>query len=83
MRTLETENKISNSSGLNYNQQLRIKDSNLKKLSMTDLGNGSQMDFQSADRSRLGDKILIYLTSINFKNIQLIYYTFEFCKYFF
>ncbi len=68
MRTFEiTQYKISNNSGLKFNQipkncsrvpadrtdlsqYLALKSSNSKMHSLTDLGNGSQMDFQSVNR---------------------------------
>ena len=40
-------------------------------LSLTDIGNGSQMDYQSVDRRWLYDEILIYLTFNYFKTFNL------------
>ena len=80
MRTFEiTQYKISNNSGLKLNQIpkdgtsrefLALKSSNSKMHSLTDLGNGSQMDFQSVNRQWLTDDIFIYLTFINSKKLS-------------
>ena len=48
-------------------------------LSLTDIGNGSQMDYQSVDRRWLCDEILIYLTFNYFKtfNLQILLSSFS------
>jgi hypothetical protein len=43
-------NQPSENSGLKYNHQPGVKDSNSKMHSITDLDTGSQMDFQSVKR---------------------------------